>query len=100
MRTRRYALVQHMGDAFPELRKDVERVKAILKDEEESFSRTLEQVIHSVHRVVWCGMVWPPLAVIDRHCPRYQEYTVGTESTLYRTPSSVLGTEGTLYRPP
>ena len=43
MRTRRYALVQHMGDAFPELRKDVERVKAILKDEEESFSRTLEQ---------------------------------------------------------
>ena len=47
MRTRRYALVQHMGDAFPELRKDVERVKAILKDEEESFSRTLEQVIHT-----------------------------------------------------
>ena len=38
-------LVQQMGDAFPELRKDPARVQGIIRDEEESFSRTLDRGI-------------------------------------------------------
>jgi alanyl-tRNA synthetase len=38
-------VVQHFGDAFPELRKNPEKVQAILREEEESFGRTLDRGI-------------------------------------------------------
>jgi alanyl-tRNA synthetase len=37
------AVVEVMGEAFPELRKNPEHVQDILRDEEESFGRTLER---------------------------------------------------------
>ncbi len=36
-------VVKNFGDAFPELRKDPARVAAIIRDEEESFGKTLER---------------------------------------------------------
>jgi alanyl-tRNA synthetase len=38
-------VVQHFGDAFPELRKDPKRVQSIILEEEESFGRTLDRGI-------------------------------------------------------
>ncbi|MBX3315976.1 MAG: alanine--tRNA ligase [Phycisphaeraceae bacterium] len=38
-------VVQHFGDAFPELRKDPQRVQNIILEEEESFGRTLDRGI-------------------------------------------------------
>ncbi|MEL7473829.1 MAG: alanine--tRNA ligase, partial [Planctomycetota bacterium] len=38
-------VVESLGDAFPELRKDPQRVQAIILDEEESFGRTLDRGI-------------------------------------------------------
>ncbi len=38
-------LVDLMGDAFPELKQDPDRVAAVIREEEESFSRTLERGI-------------------------------------------------------
>ncbi len=38
-------VVQHFGDAFPELRKDPHRVQQIILEEEESFGRTLDRGI-------------------------------------------------------
>ncbi|EOD18926.1 alanyl-tRNA synthetase [Emiliania huxleyi CCMP1516] len=42
------AVVEQFGDAFPELRKDPERVKAILREEEATFSRTLKNGIRQL----------------------------------------------------
>ena len=39
------AVVEHMGEAFPELREKPERVTAIIRDEEESFGKTLDRGI-------------------------------------------------------
>ena len=39
------ALVEQLGDAFPELRTNPDRVQAIIQDEEESFGRTLDRGI-------------------------------------------------------
>ncbi|MBL8757785.1 MAG: alanine--tRNA ligase, partial [Phycisphaerae bacterium] len=36
-------VVRHFGDAFPELRKDPARVAGIIREEEESFGKTLER---------------------------------------------------------
>ena len=36
-------VVEHMGEAFPELRRDPAKVEAIIRDEEESFGRTLDR---------------------------------------------------------
>jgi alanyl-tRNA synthetase len=38
-------VVQHMGEAFPELRKDPLRVERIIRDEEDSFGKTLDRGI-------------------------------------------------------
>ncbi len=38
-------VVQHFGDAFPELKKDPRRVQSIILEEEESFGRTLDRGI-------------------------------------------------------
>lgn len=38
-------VVQHFGDAFPELRKAPDKVQAIIREEEESFGRTLDRGI-------------------------------------------------------
>ncbi|MBL8885886.1 MAG: alanine--tRNA ligase [Phycisphaerales bacterium] len=38
-------VVEHMGEAFPELKKDPAKVEAIIRDEEESFGRTLDRGI-------------------------------------------------------
>jgi len=38
-------LVEHMGEAFPELHKDPKRVAAIIREEEESFGKTLDRGI-------------------------------------------------------
>ena len=38
-------VVDHMGDAFPELRADPARVQEIIREEEESFGRTLDRGI-------------------------------------------------------
>ncbi|MBS0191225.1 MAG: alanine--tRNA ligase [Phycisphaerales bacterium] len=38
-------VVEHMSDAFPELRRDPARVEAIIREEEESFGRTLDRGI-------------------------------------------------------
>ncbi len=38
-------VVEHMGDAFPELRRDPAKVEAIIREEEESFGRTLDRGI-------------------------------------------------------
>ncbi|MFO0860417.1 MAG: alanine--tRNA ligase [Phycisphaerales bacterium] len=38
-------VVEHMGDAFPELKRDPAKVEAIIRDEEESFGRTLDRGI-------------------------------------------------------
>jgi alanyl-tRNA synthetase len=38
-------VVERFGDAFPELRKDPARVAAVIRDEEDSFSRTLDRGI-------------------------------------------------------
>ncbi len=38
-------LARHMGDVFPEVREKKERIKAVLKMEEESFNRTLDKGI-------------------------------------------------------
>jgi alanyl-tRNA synthetase len=37
------AVVAHMGDAFPELRRNPEKVREVIYEEEESFLRTLER---------------------------------------------------------
>ncbi|MEX0887132.1 MAG: alanine--tRNA ligase, partial [Phycisphaeraceae bacterium] len=39
------AVVDHMGEAFPELRKDPDRVAEVLREEEEGFARTIERGI-------------------------------------------------------
>ncbi|MGF1580261.1 MAG: alanine--tRNA ligase [Gemmataceae bacterium] len=36
-------VVEHMGDAFPELKRDPKKVQNIIRDEEESFLRTLDR---------------------------------------------------------
>jgi alanyl-tRNA synthetase len=46
-------VVDHMGDAFPELKKNPQRVIDILRDEEESFARTLDRgIVHFDHACV------------------------------------------------
>ena len=53
-------LAEHMGDVFPEIRVKREQVKAVLKIEEESFNRTLDngiemfamKLVHDVHAAV------------------------------------------------
>lgn len=44
-------VVQNFGEAFPELRKNPERVQAILMEEEESFGRTLDRGIKLFDKV-------------------------------------------------
>ncbi len=44
-------VVERFGDAFPELRKDPERVASIIRDEEESFGKTLDRGIKLFERV-------------------------------------------------
>ncbi|KAL7748012.1 Alanine--tRNA ligase [Sorochytrium milnesiophthora] len=45
-------VVQHMGDFFPELHTQVETVKRILEEEEESFGRTLDRGLRLYESVV------------------------------------------------
>jgi alanyl-tRNA synthetase len=45
-------VAEHMGDAFPELRKDPMRVARIIREEEESFGRTLDRGIKLFESVV------------------------------------------------
>ena len=45
-------VVDKMGDAFPELKANPQRVEAIIRDEEESFGRTLDRGIKRFNEVV------------------------------------------------
>jgi len=44
-------VVETLGDAFPELRTKIDHVKAILREEEESFSRTLSKGIERFDKI-------------------------------------------------
>ncbi len=48
-------VVQTMGEAFGELRKDPERVYAIIREEEESFERTLDRGIKLFEEITGAG---------------------------------------------
>jgi alanyl-tRNA synthetase len=52
-------VVQHFGDAFPELRKNPEKVQAILREEEESFGRTLDRGIKLFDEVATAALATP-----------------------------------------
>ncbi|MEW6282732.1 MAG: alanine--tRNA ligase, partial [Candidatus Eremiobacterota bacterium] len=47
-------LDRHMGDTFPELRREREKLERILRAEEESFNRTLDRGLNLFHLTTMC----------------------------------------------
>ena len=55
-------VIESLGEAFPELKENPDRVQAIIADEEESFGKTLDRGIEMLHQLV-ADLVGPHIPI-------------------------------------
>ncbi len=105
------AVVSQLGDVFPELKRNPEKVREIVYDEEKSFLRTLEKGIRLFNTLVFEAKVESVVVGVTRVRPELtgklagygNEYEGGSNwpSWLrFRHPDSVEGTEDTVIHVP
>jgi alanyl-tRNA synthetase len=94
-------VVEKMGHAFPELTKDPQRVMTILREEEESFGRTLDRGIKLLHSHMWITLsqLFGELRPTDAKGEVPHLHMPGTAQWSHSAPED-FQKEGVLYIPP
>ena len=58
-------IVEHYGEAFPELKRNPERVAGIIREEEESFGRTMERGVKLFEELYWTTLGREAVQTLD-----------------------------------